>query len=606
MNKRVLAFLITLIAFSCILISAGPHPDDTSREQQVWRYFSARLDTLQGRLSDLRTTTKSGDISAIRQGFADSRAAYKHIEAFVEYYYPSSALRINGAALLEAEPSEPEEPQHPSGFQVVEELLFGQDTLNDETRLVAANEINTMEHDLRRVQNYVAQESAPSASAIFGALRLNLHRLIAKGISGFDSPVLLASLEEGRETLAGLKAVLSLYHVPRTFQEKTEAAIAYLRSGPGFDDFDRADFLTRHLLPLMEEMHSFQKSAQIPFTQESRAVRTDAVHFFEADAFNRYYFAPGGTLAPSQELIALGRALFYDPALSATRKRSCASCHEPGKAFTDGMPLNASLIGGQQLLRNTPTLLNAALQPVQFADSRIAFLEDQIHDVVSNKQEMGGDFAGIVTALKKQSVYQGLFSAAFPSQPDYWQKAYVKKAIAAYVRSLVAMNSRFDRYMQGDAQAINREEVRGFNLFMGKAKCGTCHYAPLFSGAVPPLYDKMESEVLGLPSNTDTLQPQLDKDPGKYRLYKMPHQMRSFKTTGLRNVALTAPYMHNGIYRTLEEVMAFYNRGGGAGLGLDVPNQTLSPDRLNLSASEQQAVISFLKTLTDTVNTNVY
>lgn len=599
--KKILGLLSILAVVCFALLGARPRPVDTAMEVRVWRYVSEQLDTLQERLAVLHAVAPSADREELLKRFNGCRAAYKRVEAFVEHQYPTAALRVNGAALLEAEPSEPEEPQHPTGFQVLEDILFGEDSLTHEARIEAVNELSSMAHDVRRVRGFVSDDVAPVSSVVFEALRLNFYRLIAKGITGFDSPVLLASMDEGAETLEGFSAVMLLYGAPAPLLAKAASAEAVLRSAHSFDDFDRAAFLTQRLLPLMEEFHRFQRERNISFEQHPRAVRADAAHFFEKDAFYRFYFAPAGTAAPSPELIALGQTLFYDPALSSTGKRSCGSCHDPAKAFTDRLAVNASLTGDGQLLRNTPTLINAALQPAQFADSRIAFLEDQIHDVVSNKREMGGDFAGIVAALKKQKRYQQLFSEAFPTEREPWRKTSVKQAVAAYVRSLVAMNSRFDSYMRGEEAAMNVEEVRGFNLFMGKAGCGTCHYAPLFSGAVPPLYDKMESEVLGVPANTDTLHAVLDADLGKYHLYRMPHQRRSFKTPGLRNVALTAPYMHNGVYKTLDEVMNFYDRGGGAAMGLDVPNQTLPTDRLGLSADEKRAVIAFMETLTDTV-----
>jgi cytochrome c peroxidase len=116
---------------------------------------------------------------------------------------------------------------------------------------------------------------------------------------------------------------------------------------------------------------------------------------------------------------------------------------------------------------------------------------------------------------------------------------------------------------------------------------------------VPPLYDKTESEVLGVPATADTLHPVLDADPGKFLLYGVVHQKHAFKTPTVRNAALTPPYMHNGVYQTLEQVMDFYNRGGGAGLGLAVPTQTLAEDRLHLSQAEQQALIAFIASLND-------
>ncbi len=563
--------------------------------------MAAELDTLQLRLGRLSDAAKRGaPLAEMRRRFSGCRAPYKRIEAFVEYYYPAAALRLNGAALPEAEPSEPEEPLHPGGFQVLEEVLFGADTANGEMRLAAIAELSNMDRMTRRIRSYVAADPPPEAREVFEALRLNLHRLIAKGLSGFDSPVALASMEEAALTLEGLKEILRLYGTTPAILQSTDRAIALLRSSESFEAFDRMAFLRDHLLPLMEAWHLFQREAGIPFPDQLRALRPEAAHFFAAGAFDPLFFAPGRAMTASGLMIALGKALFYEPALSGGKQRSCGSCHKPELAFTDGLALNESLTGEGRLMRNTPTLLNAALQPAQFADSRTAFLEDQIHDVVSNRQEMGGDWAGIAGQLKKLGPYRKLVADAFPGESDPWKKARVKEALAAYVRSLSAMNSRFDRHMRAEPDAMSGEEVLGFNLFMGKAKCGTCHYAPLFSGAVPPLYDKMESEVLGVPVDTDTLHPRLDPDPGKFGLYRMPHQMRAFKTPGLRNVALTAPYMHNGIYRTLDEVMDFYERGGGAGLGLDVPNQTLPPDRLHLTPTERRAVIAFMRSLTDT------
>ena len=145
----------------------------------------------------------------------------------------------------------------------------------------------------------------------------------------------------------------------------------------------------------------------------------------------------------------------------------------------------------------------------------------------------------------------------------------------------------------------------GFNLFMGKAACGTCHFPPVFNGTVPPYYIESESEVLGITNGLDTLSPTLDTDLGRYDNNKqwehLPHFKNSFKTPGLRNIALTAPYMHNGSFESLEEVMEFYNRGGGAGMGLDIDHQTLSADPLQLTQKERNDIIAFLHTLTDTV-----
>lgn len=587
------AFILTLSIFLLSAGNNGPSP-----EEKVLDYFSVQLDSLERSLTDFERMAPQAEPERLRQQFFTCRAYYKHIEFLVEYYYPGAANRINGAALLKADASEPEEPQHPTGFQVLEETVF--EDITPRTRLDITRELSNLSFRVRQVK--VFRESLETdAVAVFDALRLNLYRLVAKGISGFDSPVALNSLPEARQTLEGMLAVTQMYNAPEALTGKEEAAIAFLSAGNDFNAFDRATFISSYLNPIMHELHAFQLKAGIPFTQQPRAVRTNAADFFGRDAFDKYYFAPSGTDTASPALTALGKKLFYDPVLSATGNRSCASCHQPSKAFTDGLAVNVSLFGDRQLLRNTPTLLNASLQPVQFADSRIAFLEDQIHDVVSNTSEMGGDFERIVRTLKNdRKEYEELFFEAFAGDKEPVTSAHVKKALAAYIRSLTSLNSRFDQYMRGEKGAMNKQEINGFNLFMGKAKCGTCHYTPLFSGAVPPLYDEVESEVLGVPVNTDTLHAILDADSGKYHLYRMPHQLRSFKTPGLRNIALTAPYMHNGVYRTLEEVIDFYDRGGGAGLGFELDNQTLPTDRLQLTASEKKDLIAFLQALTDT------
>ena len=592
-NKKFIV-IVLLVLLPVILISATA--TNNTPEQKVKLYTAAQLDTLERELVAYKKSAEHETSEQLQERFKRCRILYKRIEFLVEYYYPAAANRINGAPLLEAEPSEPEEPQHPTGFQVLEAPVY--DKLTEESRLVIANEISSIVHQVRRVKNYL-EELETDDVAIFDALRLNIYRLIAKGISGFDSPVALNNIPEAQATLESMKEVLSYYKADAALTEKHDAAISFTAQYPDFNSFDRAVFTAQYINPLLQELHDFQVENKIAFVRQDRAIDPAAPHQFSSKAYNEYFFAPQGTKPASAEQVALGKRFFHDPLFSSNGKRSCASCHIPGKAFADGLSVNTSLFGNKQLSRNTPTLINSALQPVQFADSRINFLEDQVHAVVSNREEMDGQFDKIVAAIGKQKEYKNLFAQAFPGDKSNTE-TNVKKALAAYVRSLTTLNSRFDQYMRGDMSIMNAEEIAGFNIYMGKAKCGTCHYVPLFSGAVPPLYDKMESEVLGVPANADTLRPVQDADSGKFHLYKMPHQLFSFKTPTLRNIALTAPYMHNGVYKTLEEVIEFYNKGGGSGLGFDIPNQTLASDRLDLTAAEKKALIAFMHTLTDT------
>ena len=596
MPTKKIVTVLSIFFFSMLLIAASSNTK--SPEQKTLAYVNAHLDSLESKLLRFEAIATTAHADTLKQYFVDCRALYKRVEFLIEYYYPTAAARINGAPLLEAEPTEPEEPTHPTGFQVLEESVY--EELSPENRLVMANEINGITAQIRKVKLY-NEDMGFSSAEVFDAVRLNMYRMIAKSLSAFDCPGSLTGITEAAEVLRSAGTIISYYEADEALESSLNKAIQYAyTNGTDFNAFNRADFLTDFMNPVFKEFHRVQEAKRVPCISELRAVHADAVSFFEEGAFNTHYFAPSGTGKATEELIALGNKLFYEPMVSGSDTRSCGGCHDPAKAFTDGLAVNSSLFGDKQLLRNTPTLINAALQPVQFTDSRIAFLEDQVHDVVSNKQEMAGDFNIILSKLKKDKSYESMFSAAFPDT-DYWTKANVKKAIAAYVRSLTTLNSRFDKYMRGDKLAMNAQEVRGFNTYMGKAKCGTCHYVPLFNGAVPPLYDKIESEVLGVPATTDTVNAKVDADLGKYNLYLMPHQKHSFKTATLRNIALTAPYMHNGVYNTLEEVIDFYNKGGGAGLGYELPNQTLSPDKLELTEIEKKDLIAFLHTLTDTM-----
>ncbi|MEO3402910.1 cytochrome c peroxidase [Mucilaginibacter sp. CAU 1740] len=282
--------------------------------------------------------------------------------------------------------------------------------------------------------------------------------------------------------------------------------------------------------------------------------------------------------------------------MSGSGRRSCASCHQPDRAFSDGLVKNLDVLGKKMISRNTPTLIGAAFQPAQFYDLRAASLEDQAVDVMQNKDEMHGDMQVAIGKLWRDQSYRELFARA------YYQKGRaaidtfeVMNALASYVRSLTALNSRFDEYMQGKSSALTKEEIAGFNLFMGKAKCSTCHYLPLFNGALPPRYMQMEAEVIGVPERKN--RKRIDPDRGLYVLQPYAFNDHAFKITSVRNGARTAPYMHNGVFQTLEEVIDFYDKGGGAGLGIRLPNQTLPSDQLHLTAKEKHELVAFIKSL---------
>jgi cytochrome c peroxidase len=216
--------------------------------------------------------------------------------------------------------------------------------------------------------------------------------------------------------------------------------------------------------------------------------------------------------------------------------------------------------------------------------------------VIGSRDEMHGDIGLAVRMFWQDKTYRVLFAVAFPLKDRFAiDTAEIKNALASYVRSLTALNSRFDDYMRGDQKILDQTEINGFNLFMGKARCSTCHYLPLFNSTLPPRYMQMDAEVIGVPKSRSSRA--IDPDPGLFGLQPMKFNRHAFKVTTVRNTAKTAPYMHNGVYKTLEEVIDFYNKGGGVGMGLKIPNQTLAADHLQLSTKEKKEIVAFIKAL---------
>jgi cytochrome c peroxidase len=197
---------------------------------------------------------------------------------------------------------------------------------------------------------------------------------------------------------------------------------------------------------------------------------------------------------------------------------------------------------------------------------------------------------------------------ANPILANYFTKAYpekkeitpyeIRNAIAAYVRSLMPFNAKIDQYFKGKA-TLNESERNGFNLFSGKAKCASCHFIPVYNGTIPPWFNNTESEVIGIPKSIKWKNAVVDGDVGRYNINQLEQLRYSFKTPTVRNVEKTAPYMHNGVYNKLEEVIKFYELGGGNGIGMDLEYQTLPFDNLQLTPKEKIDLISFMLALTD-------
>lgn len=274
--------------------------------------------------------------------------------------------------------------------------------------------------------------------------------------------------------------------------------------------------------------------------------------------------------------IAFGKKLFFDKRLSRNNEISCASCHQPHKAFTDGLTKSRG-VNGQTAMRNAPSLLNSSYFKSYMYDGEVKTLEEQVLVPIQDHLEMGSSMKEVIQKLSKDSEYQQLSKSIFNRELD----AYViTRAISTYERSLISRNSRFDKFRAGDKQALTADEKAGWILFSEKLYCTKCHSGPDFTN-----YSVVSNGLY-----TD-----YGADAGRFRINGLEKERGAFKVPGLRNSSLTAPYMHDGSIRTLKEVVLHYSKGGA-----NFPNKSSAIKPFELNDLEISQLVSFFKTLTDT------
>ncbi len=274
--------------------------------------------------------------------------------------------------------------------------------------------------------------------------------------------------------------------------------------------------------------------------------------------------------------VELGKMLFFDTRLSKGNAISCAFCHNPGTGWADARQFSVG-VGGGQGGRQAPTVLNTGYQAVQFWDGRAGSLEEQALGPIQNPIEMAETLPSVVKKLKAAPEYKARFREVFGTEVS---AEGIARAIAAFERTVVSTNSAFDKYQAGDKAAMNEAAVRGLALFVGKARCALCHNGPNFTDN--------RFHNLGVPQVGP-----LKEDLGRYAVTRQDKERGAFKTPTLRSVALTAPYMHDGVFKTLEAVIEFYDKGGGKNPQLD---PFMTP--LNLTADEKKDLVEFMKALT--------
>jgi cytochrome c peroxidase len=579
-------FLVSIISCKQEKAASYTKVDSKALVVKVEEYYSHHLDSCITLLEEINIVD---EVSEKLNKYKLARKEFKLLEPILSFVDKENYKSLNSPNLLRIDEEDATniKIRNPFGFQVIEELLH-----EDEVDVIALKDaVNITKNRLKLIAAnntlYLKKHH------ILWLLRDQIARIALVGITGFDSPVLEQSLLEAKTNYETLLFIINTYKsefskdkLYTDFVNELQAAQKVLQEG-NFELFNRYNFIKNHAHKQLELLASTAEDWKVEFPLTT-AFNNNITSLFSKETFNIDFFNDYHQLekAKSNEKIALGRKLFNDKNLSKDGVMSCATCHIKDKAFTDG------LATFPKQKRNTPTLPYAAYQQTFFHDGRAGSLEGQIVGVVENKNEFHTNLENLTETVKNDSVYTKSFTDLYGKVTDF----NIRNAIANYIRSLGDFSSKFDKNINNKENTLTASEVNGFNLFMGKAKCATCHFPPVFNGTVPPNFTETEVESIGVPNLEET---ELDDDLGAYSIFKTEERKYFFKTSTVRNISKTAPYMHNGVYETLEQVVDFYNKGGGQGLGYEVPNQTLPLDKLNLSEKEIKDLIAFMEALTD-------
>ncbi|MEO1255598.1 MAG: cytochrome-c peroxidase, partial [Bacteroidota bacterium] len=453
--------------------------------------------------------------------FEKTRSSYKKVEPFLTYIVPKKVHGINGPPLpVYKEDSGKVLPA--IGFQAIGEQLYSDEEIDSG---LYQYRIEILIGYLEAIKEKLDPITLKPRH-FFTSIHQQFLGIFSLGIISFDTPSSLRGLEESIISLSSIKDVYEMslsdtlknldndLHVE--FMKNIDNAVFYLKENDDFDNFNRYEFTRNHINPLTSNWRDIRKKTGLFGAPKNIAVNLDAPTFFEENSFHTDYFT-GLKTTPSRDQVLLGKKLYFDEKLSASGNLSCATCHQPNNAYQDGLRVGIDK-NGNPLKRNTPTVINSVYQRKFFWDGRSDNLVQQINQVFDNEMEFGQSMAHDLKIVDLDSEeYDSLFAKAFPDSKKMSRRSVVR-SISAYVSTLNGLNSRFDKNMRGESNDFTNEEVLGMNLYMGKALCATCHFLPLTSGTVPPLFRETEKEIIGTPETAENKE--VDGDVGFYWVFQ--------------------------------------------------------------------------------------
>lgn len=557
---------------------------------------------------------KEQDVEKIKSEIQLARHEMKGLDFWLRYLEPISYRTINGPLPVEWETEVFEKFEKPykrdgAGLTLaalhLDEEKPEKDTLLSLMRSslsgTAIYEEDSITRDLRSYHHF------------YLCNRLFLLNLAAIYTTGFECPDPEQIIPELRIMLQEVKTHYEAFNesfpatpLPAAYLELYDRTIRFVREQPAdYTAFSHFDFIKTYVNPLFVlNQELVLKYRVVSRSMVDYSLNKNALSIFSKNLYNgqnpKGIFLRVKDTAALAEIDRLGKLLYFDPILSGNNSRSCASCHKPEQFFTDTLTRTSKHFNNHDFLaRNTPSLINAGYNHLIMHDGQHFTLQHQTKAVVTNATEMGGKEEEIVKKVLSCKEYKKAFSALLkytPQEPEI-SFEHLASALTYYYGKFSTGSSPFDDAMN-NLQELEPAARNGFNLFMGKAQCATCHFVPQFNGVKPP-YVGSEFEVLGVPA--DTSFQKLSADKGRYEVNPAKETLHAFRTGTVRNAANTKPYMHNGVFSTLSQVIDFYDAGGGAGRGLVVANQTLSSDSLKLNQQEKTDLLRFIYTLNETI-----
>jgi cytochrome c peroxidase len=600
--KKVIFFLATITAaciFSGMSKSHSPNDYFNFYQSQI-DAFDAANQELVGYIEKLPSVNGS-NLGEIKGKIWEVRTKMKVLDFWLRYLEPVAYMKINGPLPVEWENEVFEKFEKPykregAGLSLAELYL-------DEK----APEKDTLLRLLRQPHEALATFRADSITKFlqkpahfFFANRLFLLNLAAIYTTGFECPDTARVIPELSSMLKSVRSIYDAFLQSFPGDSLISDYLAKYASMQQFVDdhgktpatFDHFRFIKDHVNPLFginqQLIHRFRV---ISSNYNDYSLNNNCYSIFDKGLYRgqneKGLFIVVNDSAELSGIREIGRLLFYDPILSGNGKRSCAGCHKPAEYFTDTtVRTNLQFDGVSRLPRNTPSLINAAYNHLLMLDGKHINLQNQAQDVMTNPIEMGCNAEEIVSNVMSCNTYKKAFQHFVKLTPNYPEMSleHIVSAITLYYTGFSRYNAPFDLAMNNQGN-FDKEAVTGFNLFMSKAQCATCHFVPEFNGVKPP-YVSSEFEVLGVPA--DPAYHKLSADSGRYVVNPAVETLHAFRTNTVRNSSFTKPYMHNGVFNTMDEVLDFYDTGGGIGHGFSNENQTLSSDSLHLSDAEKR------------------